>query len=595
MVLVFDEFPVHGLFGEAGELDRGSYPNFGRLADRSVWFPLTAAAHSLTHRATAAIATGRLNAGVRGASWKGIPKSLFEGLAPTHRLYAEEPETDLVPDSWLESPPHRESFGTRTLAWVQDLWVLHQHLHTPIAWRGELPSLRGKWKHFGRVTSRAHSAEGQVEAFARSIRALAQSPGPRLHYQHVLLPHHPWVFHPKGAKVHPGSLRGLLGRSAEFWRMAEQQRGFQLQLGYLDSLLGELLDAVQELERTEPVYLAVTADHGMAFLPRRNVRDLDGSNQGEILPVPLFLSGPGWPRGEVRGTRARTVDLLPTLFAGLGVEFGAPVDGEDLFGPRSKAEVLKTAEGEFSWPELEAQIEADRRQLRQRVRQGGRWVGPFGPLVGEELPEDWQSHRSRLRGSLSRPGREDPSKSWRGLRVEGSLLSFSGEPSRVDLALVQGGRIQTVTGTYLEGRSSRFSTVLPEAAAEMEALQLAEIRGTETRPEFFWIEDGGDPSFQLWSKDGSEFLVRPGVAAQEIQASSTLIRVHAPNASLTLEGEGLPGEVEDLLLFVEGRFRALRPVSGPSRVSLRFPGPGKGRLRVLGMGKGGVREFQLGS
>ena len=74
----------------------------------------------------------------------------------------------------------------------------------------------------------------------------------------------------------------------------------------------------------------VTADHGASFragAPRRGLVDI---NAFEIGMVPLFIKAPGQSTGIVETTPARTIDVLPTVAAYLGIELPWPHQGQSL-------------------------------------------------------------------------------------------------------------------------------------------------------------------------------------------------------------------------------------------------------------------------
>lgn len=605
VVLLFDEFPLHSLEAGPGVVDGARLPAFARLAAGSTWYPRAAAAHPLTHPATAAIATGDLDAGLGAATWRALPGTLFSLLGGSHRLVVREPQTDLCPDAWVETPPARASLPVRVGRALRDLGVVYLHVLLPRPWRRALPPVGDGWRGFAFAPRHrgwdVHPARGHLEDFAARLAAARPGgpAGPALYYLHVTLPHHPWVFHPSGVAVDEGSLRGLLGRSSEWWRMAEQYRAYQLQLGWVDQRLGEVLDALETSGLWDSALVVVTADHGMAFRPAREVRNLDRRNLGEILPVPLFVRYPGQTDGVVDARRARTVDVLPTLAAALGRRVPWPVDGRDLRGPPPVSDALRTAEGDFSWSDLAARRAQDRVALAAMVRgdparPDGIHVGPFGSLAGTPV-DAWPPGEagSLVVGLAEGAGPRLPGPGpWAPLRVRGEVADLRGEsPASVDLALVAGGVVQAVTGTFQDGRGQRFSTVLPATAlpALREGLEVHHIGGTPAAPTLARLPVRRDVTHVLVD-DGDEWrLLRPGRAPVVVHASGHAVRLVPGPEGTRATGEA-PRECDALALFVEGELVALRPVS-PGPFSVVFPRP-RGAARVLALGPN--RAWDLG-
>jgi choline-sulfatase len=123
------------------------------------------------------------------------------------------------------------------------------------------------------------------------------------------------------------------------------------EVAYTDHWLGRLIDAARA--RAGPrLLVAVVADHGEG-LGQHGERTHGLFVYQSTLRVPMVLAGPGVPPGERRPGPARTVDLLPTLLARLGLP--APrVDGADLLaGPGARAAYAETLYPEaFGWAGL---------------------------------------------------------------------------------------------------------------------------------------------------------------------------------------------------------------------------------------------------
>ena len=170
------------------------------------------------------------------------------------------------------------------------------------------------------------------------------------------LPHIPYQYYPSGRRyLGWGELEGQEG---ELWfDQALAEQGYQrhlFQVEYVDRLLGQLLDRLEEVGIFDDAILVVTSDHGASFradTPRRGLVDI---NAFEIGMVPLFIKAPHQSSGIVETTPARTIDVLPTVATYLGVELPWPHQGQSLTGnPRTAPPLQVKAYWESDLVELD--------------------------------------------------------------------------------------------------------------------------------------------------------------------------------------------------------------------------------------------------
>jgi choline-sulfatase len=101
---------------------------------------------------------------------------------------------------------------------------------------------------------------------------------------------------------------------------------------FMDSLIGQLIDAVDASAFADRTRLIYTSDHG----DNLGVRGLwQKSNfYQESAHVPLVLAGPGVPEGQRRTTPVSLIDFHPTVLHCAGLADGGPTasgDGRSLF------------------------------------------------------------------------------------------------------------------------------------------------------------------------------------------------------------------------------------------------------------------------
>jgi len=98
----------------------------------------------------------------------------------------------------------------------------------------------------------------------------------------------------------------------------------------LDSELGRLLEAVEQMGLSEQTLIAFVADHGEEFL--EHGRHWHGNTvYGEMTNVPLVLWAPGRvPSGTLVAETVQSIDLMPTLLELSGLESPGAAQGRSL-------------------------------------------------------------------------------------------------------------------------------------------------------------------------------------------------------------------------------------------------------------------------
>ena len=119
------------------------------------------------------------------------------------------------------------------------------------------------------------------------------------------------------------------GRSSIARDPAELVALYDAELRFMDGELARVLARLDELGVGERTLVVVVADHGEAF--GEHGFYTHGLLYREHLQVPLVMAGPGVPQGRTVGSRARVVDLFPTLAELFELDFeqGA-LDGSSL-------------------------------------------------------------------------------------------------------------------------------------------------------------------------------------------------------------------------------------------------------------------------
>jgi arylsulfatase A-like enzyme len=192
--------------------------------------------------------------------------------------------------------------------------------------------------HYGAAEPTPNYARRNPELF----RWLEQNAGhPFFAYVHLLDTHEPrYVNNTRSTWLDPGfpaardqELRGWPVEGP--FSPADQRHLVDLYDGgvaYADSVVGELLAKLEQLQLTERTVVVVSADHGELLAEDGATLGHPGnSSYDQLLHTPLILAGPGIPRGRRVGIRTENADIVPTLVDLLGVQKGnARFDGRSL-------------------------------------------------------------------------------------------------------------------------------------------------------------------------------------------------------------------------------------------------------------------------
>lgn len=319
VVVVFDALPTSTLLDGRGHIDRALFPHFARLADDATWYRNNTTVSGWTLESLPVLLTGTFPASPARARLGDVhQRNLFTLLGGSHRLYVEEPVTDLCPPrSCAPGARATRSSGATVAALVSDaarMW-----------WRGarnvERPVLSGALD------------DGRYDRAAEWIDNLPLEPdsagGQPLVFLHVVVPHDPFDYLPDGRRYE--GTDPVAGTDDDVWvddgdRTVAQLR-YLLQVQAADALLGRLLDRLDDAGVYDDALVAVTADHGISFDLDQPSRDVTADQYEQILWTPLLVKRPAQTSARVDDADVESIDLLPLLAAELGVELPWDVDG----------------------------------------------------------------------------------------------------------------------------------------------------------------------------------------------------------------------------------------------------------------------------
>jgi len=195
---------------------------------------------------------------------------------------------------------------------------------------------------FGPYQRRGESTVRDATAWLDSLRSSA-TPPPFFLWVHLFDPHEPYDPPPPYERLYDRDYAGAMDGSGETFHaeaaagrvterdVVQMRARYDAEVTYTDRCVETLLDSLAAWGLLSETLLAITADHGEG-LGEHDYYFEHGSRLWEpVLRVPLLLAGPGVPRGRSIQGRVRSVDIMPTLLAHIGLEPPAAIDGAPLW------------------------------------------------------------------------------------------------------------------------------------------------------------------------------------------------------------------------------------------------------------------------
>ncbi len=488
VMVILDELPTASLLGADGTIAEERFPNFARLADSSVWYRNTVTDHTYTTEAVPAILSGQVIEDPPAPAGANYPRNLFTLLGDRYRIDAREELTSLCPPDLCA--PVDSTFSQM----LGDSWVVFRHQTLPSYWRSSLPPVDQGWGRFAnsgdtaadpldepfkawtqrqaRVTSRTAYRTEPLETLAAQLR---EPPGatPELRVVHAVMPHLPWEREPGGALYSTSAESDVPVDTDGRWIENEGAiiSSFQrhlLQVGHVDRLIGDIMDALESSGRWDDTVLVVVADHGVTFDPGSHRRRPNAATVDEVYRIPLFLHTPGGPQGEIRDDQVHNGDLMPTLVDALDIETDWIFSGASLLDPSelpARTTVYSRAGPVEIDPSLDPLLDVVERNTG-RLPHGEDWrsvaaPGDAGALVGTTLAD------LDVGESVGRVEVADLDALLRTERASGFLpvmveATFEGDDAPDQLLVVVDG---VVAGAGVPQRSEdTFTTILDPSA-----------------------------------------------------------------------------------------------------------------------------------
>lgn len=312
VVIVLDALPTASLLDGEGQIDAEVFPNLAALADDGTWYRNHTTVAQYTLKAVPAILSGTLPEDDVAPVAGSYPRNLFTLLGGVYDLHVQEQITAVCPTSLC--PDATEGELAPLLNDANRLW-------------------QDTFRRGGEIELVPGAFDRRYDQFAEWVDGLdLEDDQPDLLFYHLLLPHGGWEFLPGGdtydASWPPHGLGGTTWGAAGM-DVAMQRHVLQTQA--VDDLLGQLFDRLRSAGLYDDALIAVTADHGVAFRADEPWRGLAEAQADQIMWTPLIVKQPGQTRGAVDDSNVQTIDILPTIVDGLGIdrdELGWEFDGQ---------------------------------------------------------------------------------------------------------------------------------------------------------------------------------------------------------------------------------------------------------------------------
>ncbi|MGD2042263.1 MAG: sulfatase-like hydrolase/transferase [Acidimicrobiia bacterium] len=412
VMLQLDEMPLSSIMDLDGTINEALFPNFARLATEGTWYRNALSDSIATTQSVPAILTGVKDPERESPSYAEHPDNLFTLVDGTYEMHVIEWVAELCPEDVC--PDYAGRAPARFTNLLKDVGVVYGHLTLPGSMRESLPSIDNSWKGFlGQAETPSGTGveieglpvppdpdrEDWVNWVQRLINGIEGGTDPTLSYAHLRAPHVPWVVNPSGTHYERPEqyteVEGVEGDGRWGPDPIPPLRAFQrhlYQIGFLDVMLGRLLDHLEDTGTWDDTMVVVVADHGASFVTGEHRRWPYDDNRDDLYRVPLFIKYPGQTVGATVDLPAFGIDILPTMVDVLDIDTDWEFDGQsllDLEADRPHEPLRWCCNGEGASTDLDV--------LYQQVERNHDWVpdqsswagvagvGPHADLVGRPI------------------------------------------------------------------------------------------------------------------------------------------------------------------------------------------------------------------
>jgi hypothetical protein len=499
VMVVLDELCGLTLQNDEHQIEAARFPHFAELARGATWYRNATTVHPDTSKSLPAMLSGKYPPSEYVPGPHDLPQNLFSLLRSTneYEIAVFEPVSRLASKNEPVGPHQGWSSTAQVLSIVPTLARVYLVHLAPNELQPRLPPIPQLWfglqnfdpvdRNLVRGVFQYNWGNDRRSQFEHFINCFDGSPEPCLYFFHVLLPHVPWCYLPSGRRYLNESAQYELldfdthSGKLNFWGpdelfVAHSQQRYLLQLEFVDSMLGRLIDRLRETGVYDKCLLVVTADHGISFKVGMQRREATAGNFADVMSIPLFIKLPLQETGAVDDTNVESIDLLPTIADALGIKLRMPVNGSSLFDNSHPERTGKTSYSPSGDRMAVPASVLDNRSVVQELRArfgspadpvGLFRVGPRTDLLGRKS-EDFvtaEAPVTELEMRRYRTRYSDDRDELVPCYFEGKVALPRSIREPLELAVAVNGVIQAVTRTYeFGGLNDQFTAMVPEQA-----------------------------------------------------------------------------------------------------------------------------------
>jgi hypothetical protein len=225
---------------------------------------------------------------------------------------------------------------------------------------------------------------------------------PTMYFRHLTFPHRPYEVTPD-RRVYPQPLVYDNFDTFTPATVEDARQGYQrylYQIAAADQQVADLVRAFDDADVWDDIVFILTSDHGIGWEKGLNPRGKPRELRIDTYRIPLFISHPDLPAGNIDLCPATTLDVLPSLAGLLLTSIDWEFDGEDLFqGCPDRAE-RPIENGSYTamdpfMPGIDDLLERSAHFATWIPEEGGvrsiASIGRSGHLVGTAIPDVQQS------------------------------------------------------------------------------------------------------------------------------------------------------------------------------------------------------------
>jgi hypothetical protein len=496
IMVVFDEFLTTSMMNKERTIDHMRYPHFAAFAKDAIWFRNATTVGDNTGYAVPSILTGKYPEHSVLPTLSDHPNNIFTLLGSTYEITAFEPITQLCPEIICKRKD-KSTLLKRLSSIISDLTTVTFHILLPADMSTDFPLVTQAWKNFSDAKLKKKSdisgkgwerraltilRQDRLLQFQDYLNSLKVTEKPALYFLHTMLPHTPYKYLPSGKTYNYSGFTGLLKNkyeqwSSDEWAVLPDYQRYLLQVGFVDTLLGRIVEKLREIGLYEQSLIIITADHGVSYRPNDLRRPLTETNFQDIMPVPLFIKLPNQEKVAISERYVETIDILPTIADILDVQLPWKVDGESAldFNQSGRNQLVIYYQDAkknmvIDPPKLEkAKLLTLKRKLSlfgSGERHNGLfYVGPNVELIGKRLTELKIAGEASIETQIEQTpffNHVDHKSSFVPVHILGQILPNLETP--IEIALAINETIAGVSKSFQHARKevAMFSAIVPE-------------------------------------------------------------------------------------------------------------------------------------